>query len=395
MDPRGDSGRRWLRMGAGLWLALVAACAQVEAPPGGPVDELPPRLIAAVPDSGAAGLGQGVSVLRFTFSEKMERADAYRWLTLYPPVAVRKTTWHGLREAEVQLESPLPADTVVVVELLGNLKDAHGLAGKQARRYPLATGSALPGGEISGSLILDDKPLAGGVVVLRSAAADSLEWSLRPALRRAVADSLGRFRFAWLEPGGPYLVQAMRDGNGNLRADEGEAQRLLPDTVLVTAEQPNVDLGATTVYQPNAPGLLVGRLAGRPALPGPVYAFTLKIVEPDTGWTPAPQDPRATPGTAVPDSGLATLPEAGPGLVRAIFFVDASGDSDSSGAWALEPWALVDSLDVPPGLDAPFPAPVWPDTLTSWPAPVAAPDSLAAPADTTRAAEPDTTGGGR
>jgi hypothetical protein len=418
MVTHGGTRRRWIHGGAGLWLALIAACAQVEAPPGGPIDEVPPRLIAVVPDSGAVGVG-GLSVLRFAFSEKMEKADAVRWLVLYPPVPVRKTSWHGLREAEVQLESPLPADTVVVIEMLAGMKDAHGLPGLQARRYPIATGGVLPGGEITGSLILEDKPLAGGVVTLRAAAADTLDWTRRPVVRRAVADTLGRYRFSWLAPGGPYLVQAMRDDNSNLRADEGEAQRLLPDTVQVTAETPSVDLGQAIVYLPTAPGRLVGRLAARPPLAGPVIAFTLKFADPDTGWSPAPQAAGGKAGTAVPDTGLASLPKAGPGLVRAIFFVDASGDSllsaiplaaaDSSGAWVLEPWALVDSLLVPPGLEAAFPAPVWPDTLTTWPAPIAAPDSsqaapdssqaapdsLLAPPDTLRSAPPDTSGGER
>jgi hypothetical protein len=190
--------------------------------------------------------------------------------------------------------------------------------------------------------------------------------------------------------------------------------------VWVTAEVPVVDLGQTTVYAPTAPGQLVGQLAGRPALPGPVLAYPLTITETDTGWTPAPQPAGSKAGTAIPDTGAAVVRRAGPGLVRAIFFVDASGDSvlsaipavaaDSAGAWVLEPWALVDSLTVVPGMDTPFPAPVWPDTLTAWASPLARPDttatvagdSLAAPADTLRlapldtqrVAPPDTSGGG-
>ena len=45
--------------------------------------------------------------------------------------------------------------------------------------------------------------LAGGVVLLRTAAADTLAWSERPVLRRAVAATLGRYRFTWLNAGGP------------------------------------------------------------------------------------------------------------------------------------------------------------------------------------------------
>jgi hypothetical protein len=407
MGRASGSRRQWTTLGAGLGLALLAGCAQMEAPPGGPRDEVPPRLIAASPDSGASNLA-GVSVLRFSFSEKMEKADAMRWLALYPPVPVRKTSWHGLRDAEVWLESPLPADTVVVVELLGGMKDAHGVAGRLARRYPLATGAALPAGEIAGTLVLDGKPLAGGVVLLRAADGDTLDWIQRPLLRRAVADSLGRYQLPWLETGGPYLVQVVRDANGNLRADEGEAQRLLPDSVRVTDAEPRVDLGRTVVYLPTAPGQLVGRLGARPSLAGSVLAFTLKIAETDTGWTPAPQAAGTRGGVAIPDTGLASIPGAGPGPVRAIFFVDATGDSllsampaappDSAGAWVLEPWALVDSLEVAPGMDTPFPSPVWPDTLTAWTPPTAATrDSTraAAPPDSSRAAAPDSLRGAR
>jgi hypothetical protein len=72
-----------------------------------------------------------------------------------------------------------------------------------------------------------------------------------------------------------------------------------------------------------------------------------------------------------------SIPDAGPGLVRLIFFVDADGDSlfsllpgtdadPDSGRWYFEPYAVDDSLTVEPGLTSPFPAPVFGDTLAVW-----------------------------
>ena len=146
-------------------------------------------------------------------------------------------------------------------------------------------------------------------------------------------------------------------------------------------------LGIRTLYQPDAPGSLAGRLEQRPLQPGPVFAFTRKIGEDDPGFTPEPQPARSIAGQAVPDTGDFILEEVGPGLVRAVFFVDIDGDSLLSAVPVppdsvlyLEPWALVDSLLVEPGLTASMPAPFWPDTLTFWAVPV---DSLApAAADT-------------
>ncbi len=99
-----------------LSLALAAACAIVEPPLGGPIDRTPPYLVSVEPDSGAVGL-DGRKVLRFRFSEKMDRAQANSWLRLFPKQEIKKTKWHGATEAEVILMDPLPSDTVIVVEI--------------------------------------------------------------------------------------------------------------------------------------------------------------------------------------------------------------------------------------------------------------------------------------
>ncbi len=378
-------------------LALCLACADPQAPPGGPMDRTPPWLMAASPDSDQVAL-RDLQTLRFTFSEKMDRQDAFRWLSLYPRITAQKTSWHGAREATVTLETPLPSDTVVVFELMPSLKDAHGVPLVHGRTWAVATADSLPVGVITGSLVKDNKPLADGVIELFSVPPESLRYFQQPLLRRAVTDSAGTFRFPWLPvPGGPYLVRAFADANHDRRPADNEAQRLLPDTVRVTVAAPSIDLGVTAVYDPNAPGQLRGRLAGRPAWPGSVLAFVLKIADSDTGWAPGPVARGGTPAAVVPDTGVVEIPRAGPGLVRAVFFVDVDADSalsampavpgDTLGAWVLEPWALVDSLTVEPGLTTRFPSPVWPDTLTPWASPLAvAADSLAAQPDSTAAA---------
>lgn len=363
-------------------------------PGGGPVDETPPWLTVAAPESASTGHG-AIDELRFEFSEKMDRQGAFRWLRIYPRQTIRSTRWQAARIARVQLETPLPADTVVVIEILPGMKDSHGVPQSRGRMWAIATGDSLPDGELTGSLVLERKPLIGGVVELLPAGPDTVRLAQRPVLRRATTDSTGIYRLRWLPAAGErWLLRTYDDRNRNWRPDENEAQRLWPDTLSLTADLPRQELGLRELFPPTAPGTLEGGLDRRPAGPGQVFAFVSGIAEGDTGHAPQPQQRTATANQAVPDTGRFTLTDAGPGLVRAIFFVDVDADSllSAIGApedtlWFLEPWAVVDSITVEPGLPSSIPAPVWPDTLTPWPAPVE-PDTAAA--DTLAVGVPDT-----
>ena len=378
-------------------LALLAACAQPMPPPGGPVDETPPHLVAVTPDSGSTGHG-ALDRVRIAFSEKMDRTDAFRWLAIFPDRKIRNTDWSGARVATVEFEEPLPPDTVVVLEIKPGMKDSHGVPQPRGRMLVFATGDSIADGSIGGGVILDEQPLAGAVVELLPAGPDSVRVVQRPVLRRAVADSAGIWKLSWLPAADEaWLLRAYDDRNGDRRPAESEAQRVFADTLRLRPDQRSRDVGLLTLYRPDAPGTLEGELDQRPPVAAPVFAFTLTIAEEDTGHVPEPDALAAPPAQAVPDTGRFTLTGAGPGLVRAVFFADLDGDSLFSAVgdtadtvWALEPWALVDSLTVEPGLPTEMPAPVWPDTLTPWPAPVrpdtaatAVPDSaVVAPADT-------------
>ena len=372
---------------SGAWLlslALLAACANPLPPPGGPVDEVEPWLAVARPESASTGHGP-IDELRFGFSEKMDRSDAYRWLTIYPKRTIRGTSWKGATEAVVTLEEPLPADTTVVIELAPGMKDKHGVPQPRGRTWVFATGDSIDDGVISGELVLEDEPLGGAVVEIIPALPDTVPLAQRPVLRRAVSDSAGSWRLRWLPASGEaWLLRAYDDRNKDRRAGDQEAQRLFPDTLRLAAGQSQLAAGLRVIYSPSTPGRLEGRLADRPDTTGPVLAFVAAIAEGDTGYVGAAQQPSDGPGLAIPDTGAFVLDPAGPGLVRAVFFVDMDGDSLLSAfgdpadtLWNLEPWALVDSVEVEPGLPREIAAPVWPDTLTPWPAPVI-PDSTAA-----------------
>jgi len=392
----------------------------VEPPPGGPIDDIPPRLLAATPDSGATVTGE-VRTLRFTFSEKMDRQAATGWLYFFPDQRIRRTKWHGAVEAEVELEEPLPADTTIVVELAARIADAHRVKARTARRYPISTGGAIPSGQLAGVLVKGDSAVTRGVVELYALPTDTLTLADMPLLRRTATDRTGAFVFDWLPvPGGPWLLKAFEDQDGDLRAGESEARRVLPDTLVLTVEQPAAAAAVATLYAPSTPGRLRLPPFGVFGDAGPVVMFTQQVTEADTGWTPQPVARGRANFKAIYAPNGGTVDEVKPGVNRLGAFVDVDGDTafsavpaaavepvlaqfrfalaDSAGdttGWYLEPLVLVETPAVEPGLDTWFTLPDTTALLVPWPAPAArdtaaaATDSTAAAADTTGAAVPE------
>ena len=358
----------------------------VEPPPGGPIDSTPPHLVAVFPDSGTTGLGE-ISVLHFTFSEKMDRANAFSWLYFFPDQRIRKTKWHGAMVADVFLEKPLPADTLIVVEVAGSMRDAHKVKNKRSRRFPISTADSIPTGTIAGVLLFEEGALENGVVELYGLQPDSVEYFRRPLIRRTVTNNQGAFRFDWLPiPSGPFLVRAFQDGDFNLRPGEKDPQRLLPDTLTVSVETGTASAGVTQLYPSNTPGRLLVDAFASPGFEGAVVAWSMAITDADTGYSPAPAGAGQENFAFLDTLSGGVLGEVKPGSNRVMVFVDMDADSSFSAVpdtllpefygsqadsvlWYLEPWVLIEGIHLEPGLSARFEMPAWSDSLTAWHAP--------------------------
>ncbi len=403
MKSLGNSQRKAITLAFFVSLVLAASCAVVEPPPGGPIDTTPPTLALMVPDSGAVGLGE-LKTIRLTFSEKMDRTSAVSWLFFFPDQRIRQTKWHGATEAEVILEYPLTPDTVIVVEVASGMRDAHKVKGRESRRFPISTGGFIPSGTIEGVLIMADSAVTNAVVELYDVPPDTLEYFEQPLLRRTTTDKTGAFRFDWLPtPGGPWLLRAFSDPDNNLRPGDKDAQRLLPDTLSLTKDSPSASTGVTTIYAWNTPGRILVGPFDTPLHGEEVMAWTMVMAEEDTGWVPAPEDGTTNPIFELDPKVGGILGEVKPGRNRIVFFVDVDGDSTFSGIpdtlmafvpdslrtaatdsvgvrdWFLEPWLMVEDVEVIPGMDTDFEVPSLAHSITPWIPPEpepAVPDSL-------------------
>ena len=208
----------------GLGLLLLLACARILAPPGGPTDRAPPRVVSTVPESLEVRPDfRGEVEFRFdgVVSEGgspnfgLGTGDLERLIILSPSTKVPAVHWRRDRITTRPREGWRP-NRVYRIELLPGVADLAGNRIKTGRIVTFTTGAPVPKLTLRGRVVdwstRLPKPQATVEAVLLP---DSLSY-------RTSADSTGRFALGPL-PAGEYLVYGVIDQNNNLRLDAREA----------------------------------------------------------------------------------------------------------------------------------------------------------------------------
>lgn len=218
-------------------LVVIAGCAHMEPPSGGPVDTTPPAVAAVYPAPGARNVPTDAPVV-FRFTEWIDRNVARTQAFVSPPLRGKLRV-----EAEGDKLQVLPSEasggfrpnTAYRVTVLPTLKDLHGVSMGRAFSLRFSTGAVLDSGALSGTvtgsggagtrmaaLYHADRSRAE-VASLRDAGprpgALPEPWRELPAYL-AAADSTGAFAFDGVAPG-DYALLAFEDVNGNFAFDLG------------------------------------------------------------------------------------------------------------------------------------------------------------------------------
>ena len=326
---------RWIASAAVV--ATAAACAHIEAPPGGDPDQVAPTLLVTQPDT-LARLQSFAGPAVFVFSEGLSEEGVDDAVTVSP-----RTSGLGIRkvgdEIRVNLRGGWERGRIYQVELAPGIQDLFGNKTTERYRLVFSTGPEIPDTRVTGVVI--DRETAQPAIDVRVEAAltpDSLVYTTR-------SDSAGRYELAQI-PAGDYRVRAFKDQNQNRGLEEFEPR----DTLTLRVE------------------------VGRPA-----EARRLSIVEPDTS---PPRPGSATyadgvveikfedfldPEQTVAASQVAIVPAAGGAAValsevRLTPFPGApadSADADADSAVAPAPAAQPGGV-APPARDTTRNAPVGP-----------------------------------
>ncbi|MGH7562338.1 MAG: Ig-like domain-containing protein [Gemmatimonadales bacterium] len=202
---------------------LLAGCARIAAPPGGPPDQSAPLLIATQPDSIGVYPDWDEDV-EFRFDEVVSEGsspnfglgtgDLERLVIVSPTTAVPHVRWRRSRITVRPREGWRP-NTVYRVELLPGLVDLRNNRSRNGRVITFTTGAPIPTDTLRGEVINWDNRLpAGRALVEARLLPDSLPY-------RTTTDSLGRFVLGPL-PSGEYLVHGALDQNNDARRQDRE-----------------------------------------------------------------------------------------------------------------------------------------------------------------------------
>lgn len=219
-------------MAAGA-LALLASCAKVGVPPGGPEDKTSPSVVASFPESNSVGVPRRMTA-RLEFSESVNRASVEAALFLSPDPRQRlRYRWQGRILELVYLDS-LDDDRTYVISVGSQAKDLRGNPAAETFTIAFSTGSQIDRGSIRGWIGDFETPQAVALWAYRMDEETPPDPLTRASDYGVQASGDGTFRFDYLKTG-TYRVFAVQDRNRDgLWTPPGEPIGIPPWDVNVT-----------------------------------------------------------------------------------------------------------------------------------------------------------------
>ncbi|MBD3165185.1 hypothetical protein GF324_01160, partial [bacterium] len=156
---------RILSVTAVLLPVLLAACAKMAPPSGGPEDEEPPEILQTSPAEGEVNVDTETPVV-IQFSEAVRKPTVSGSFSLSPPpLGDVRGSWKG-KNLILTFDPPLLDDRTYVLTLGTQLADMRGVRREQAFHLAFSTGPTLDHGRIEGTLYTPDGSNVQGWLVL-------------------------------------------------------------------------------------------------------------------------------------------------------------------------------------------------------------------------------------
>lgn len=215
---------------------VLASCASIGNPSGGPRDEDPPRFVRANPAPGSLNVSR--QRIDIEFDELVNVKDAFTKVVVSPvPKSTPRVSSLGKR-VTVQFTDSLLPNTTYTIDFADAIEDNNESNKLQGFTYTFSTGDVLDSLQISGMVLSAEalEPQQGMLVGVYSNLADSALSTL-PLERLAKTDDRGRFSVQGLAPG-QYRIFAIADvDNDYKRANPEEAMAFYDLTLSPYAER--------------------------------------------------------------------------------------------------------------------------------------------------------------
>ena len=201
-------------------LMLLAACASIGRPEGGPRDITPPHYVSSNPSPGSLNFkGNKISIF---FDENVQLDNPASKVAISPAQTQQPNMTANGKKVEIELKDSLLPNTTYTIDLADAVKDLNEGNILDGFAIDFSTGSEIDTLAISGIVLQarNLEPAQGMLVGVYSGNADSAIHTL-PFERIARTNQLGQFTIRNLKPG-EYQVFALTDNNRDLHWDRTE-----------------------------------------------------------------------------------------------------------------------------------------------------------------------------
>jgi len=211
--------KEFCRPPALMIVLCVIACAKQSPPPGGPVDDVPPKILEVEPPSGTVRVSRDTRV-RFLFSEKIDHRSLNDAVFVTPnPGGDLRFEWRGAA-LEIKFPDSLRLNTTYVVTLGTGIRDLRNNRLDQSISIAFSTGDSISAGELRGR-IYGEKVQGVLVGAFRIGENQEPDPARHEADYTTQSGKAGEFEFRYLA-NGTYRVLAIEDKYGNRLYDRGE-----------------------------------------------------------------------------------------------------------------------------------------------------------------------------
>ncbi|MCF0186527.1 MAG: Ig-like domain-containing protein [Bacteroidaceae bacterium] len=222
--------RKAFHLFVGCVLLLLAACASIGTPDGGPYDETPPRLVASTPVERATN--NKLKKIELVFNEFVKIENASEKVIISPPQIEQADIKASGKKVLVQLFDTLKANTTYSIDFSDAIVDNNENNPMGNFAFTFSTGEQIDSMEVSGVVLNaeDLEPIKGILVGLHSDLEDSA-FVKKSIERVARTNGSGKFVIKGVAPGS-YRIYALQDMDQNFMfSQKSEKIAFLPDTI--------------------------------------------------------------------------------------------------------------------------------------------------------------------
>ncbi len=200
---------------------IIGSCASKGPVTGGPVDEVPPRIVETFPEQQSLNIGRILKVV-LKFSENMNRGSVVNSIFISPTPKIDPAfNWKGYKKLEIRFMEKLEEDRTYVVSIGSGAMDAHKNNFEKTFTLAFSTGDYIENGSITGKVYGEFK--YEKILIFAYLMEDSSNLNpdtLRPDYTTQLTKE-GLFRFNFLS-NGRYRLFAIEDNDRNLQFDIGK-----------------------------------------------------------------------------------------------------------------------------------------------------------------------------